>query len=105
VRVDDRRDAAAIAGGNRAQHRLPASRLLLDALEDDDVGVGRPPDSQDQPRYARQGQRDRDQLDQREEEHPVDREPDYRDQAQEAGVDEQEEADDEQPDDAGLVSL
>ena len=50
VRVDDRRDAPAIAGGDRAQHRFAGPRLLLDPLEDDDVGVGRHPDSQDQAR-------------------------------------------------------
>ena len=73
VRVDDRRDAAAVAGGDRAQHRFAAPRLLLDSLEDDDVGVGRHPDSQDQPRDPRQRQGDRDQLDQGEEDQPVDR--------------------------------
>ena len=52
-----------MAGG----HGSAGAHLLLDALEDDDVGVGRHADREDQARDARQRQRDRDQLDQREE--------------------------------------
>ena len=85
VRVDDRRDALAVALRDRGQHRSPGPRLLLYSLEDDDVGVGRHPDRQDQPGDPRQGQRDRDQLDQGEEEEPVDDQPEHGDQPRAGG--------------------
>jgi len=71
VGVDDRRDATAVTGGDRGRHRSARAHLLLDPLEDDDVGVGRDPYRQDQPRDPGQGQGDRDQFDQGEEDHPV----------------------------------
>ena len=55
----------------RADRRARAD-LLLDALEDHDVRVGRDPDGQNQARDARQRHRDRDQLDQREQVQRVD---------------------------------
>ncbi len=93
VRVDDRRDALAVALADRRQRRAPEAQLLLYSLEDDDVRVGRDADREDQPRDARQGQRDRDDLDHRQVEEGVDREPERGDEAEEAVVDEQEEHD------------
>ena len=65
VRVDDRREAALVAGRDAGDHRSAAADLLLHALEDHDVRVRRDADRQDQPGDPRQRQRDRDQLDQR----------------------------------------
>ena len=73
VRVDDRREAAFVAGRDPRDHRSAAADLLLDALEDHDVRVRRDADREDQAGDARQRQRDRDQLDQREEVDAVDR--------------------------------
>ena len=85
IGVDDRRDPAPVAGRDRARHRAARPHLLLYSLEDDDVGVGRDPDRQDQPRDPRQGQGDRDQFDQGEEDHPVGAEGDRGDQARGSG--------------------
>ena len=65
VRVDDRGQALLVTGDDALPDRATAADLLLDAFEDDDVGVGGHADRQDQTRDAREGQRDRDQLDQR----------------------------------------
>src|SRR3712207_7470454 len=48
--------------------------FLLDALEDDDVRVGRDAQGEDRARDAREGHRDRHELDEREEVEPVDAE-------------------------------
>ena len=90
VRVDDRRDPLPVALGDRREHRAPGPHLLLDPLEDDDVRVGRDADRQDQAGDPRQRQRDRDQLDQGEEEDRVDEQPEPGDHAEEAVEDDQE---------------
>ena len=72
VRVDDRRQALAVARDDRGADRSPGPHLLLHAFEDDDVRVGGDAERQDQARDARQRQRDRDQLDQRVEVQRVD---------------------------------
>ena len=100
VRVDDRRDPAPVAGGDRAGHGSPGAHLLLYSLEDDDVRVGGDADRQDQARDPRQGQRDRDQFDQGEEDDPVGAQRQRRDQPEEAVEDEQEEDDQREADDA-----
>ena len=105
VRVDDRRDPLAVAGGDRRQGRVAASDLLLYSLEDDDVGVRSDADRQDQAGHSRQRQRDRDQLHQREEEDGVDEQAERRNDAEEAVVDDQEEDDQDQADEAGLQAL
>ena len=92
VRVDDRREPAPVAGGDARDDRAPAADLLLDALEDHDVRVGRDPDREDQAGDPRQRQRDRDQLDQREVVDPVDDQPADRDRAEHAVEDQQEQA-------------
>ena len=102
VGVDDRRDPAFVASGDRARHRATSPHLLLYSLEDDDVGVGGDADRQHQARDPRQRQGDRDQFDQGEEDHPVGAERDRGDQAEEAVVDEQEEDDQREADDPGL---
>ena len=79
--------------------------LLLDPLEDDDVRVRRDADREDQAGDPRQRQRDRDQLDQGEEEDRVDEQPEPGDQAEEAVVEEQEEEDDREPGEPGLEAL
>ena len=73
-----------VAGGDRRRDRAPGARLLLDSLEDDDVGVGRHAEREDHAGDARQRQRDRDQLDQREEQDRVDEERDAGDHAEHA---------------------
>ena len=70
VRVDDRRQALAVAGRDPLADRPAGAYLLLDAFEDDDVGVRGDADRQDQAGDARERQRDRDQLDQRVEVEP-----------------------------------
>ena len=72
VRVDDRAQRLRVAAGDRGRDRAPGAHLFLDALEDDDVRVGRDAEREDQARDARQRQRDRDQLDEREQQHRVD---------------------------------
>ncbi len=72
VRVDDRRKTAFVSRRDAGDDRSSPSDLLLDALEDHDVGVGRDSDREDQAGDARQRHRDRDQLDQREEIDAVD---------------------------------
>ena len=94
VGVDDRREAALVAGGDAGDDRAPAADLLLDALEDHDVRVGRDADREDQAGDPRQRQRDRDQLDQREEVDPVDDQPADRDHAEHAVEEQQEQAHD-----------
>ncbi len=105
VRVDDGREALLVARRNGGTHRLPGSRLLLDAFEDDDVRVGRDPDREDQAREARQGHRDLEQHDHRVEEGGVQREAHDRDDAEEAVDEEQEEEDDGEADQRGLDRL
>ena len=105
VRVDDRRQAALVARRDARRDRAPGADLLLDAFEDDDVRVGRDADREDQARDARQRQRDRDELDQREEEDRVDGQRADRDEAQHAVEDEQEEGDDGEARDAGDEAL
>ena len=78
VGVDDRRDALAVALGDRGQHRSPGAHLLLDPLEDDDVRVGGDADRQHQAGDTRQRHRDRQQLDQREVEERVDEQAERR---------------------------
>ncbi len=94
VGVDDRREAVFVAGGDAGDDRSAAADLLLDALEDHDVGVGADADREDQAGDPRQRQRDRDQLDQREEVDAVDEQAADRDQAEQAVEDEQEQAHD-----------
>ena len=53
VRVDDRREALLVARGDARRYRSARAHLLLDALEDDDVGVGRDADREDQAGDAR----------------------------------------------------
>ena len=96
---------APVAGGDRARHRSPGPHLLLYSLEDDDVGVGRHPDSQDQARDARQGQGDRDQLDQGEEEDPVDAQADRRRSGRGSGSRRAGRGRPGEPDDPGLQAL
>ncbi len=105
VRVDDRRDALAVALGDRREHRAARPDLLLYSLEDDDVGVGGDADRQDQARDSRQRQRDRDQLDQGEEEDRVDEQPEPGDDAQEAVVGDQEQQDEREPGEPRLQPL
>ena len=105
VGVDDRREALLVARGEARGHGSARAHLFLDALEDDDVGVGRHPQCEDQARDARQRQRDRDQLDQRVEVERVDAERDGRDDAEHAVEDEQEERDDREAGDARLEAL
>ena len=105
VRVDDRRDPLLVALGDRREHRSARPDLLLYSLEDDDVGVRRDADREDQAGDARQRQGDRDELDQGEEEGGVDEQPEPRDQAEEAVVEDQEEEDDDEAREAGLQPL
>src|ERR671910_672513 len=105
VRVDDRREALLVARRNGGTHRLPGSRLLLDAFEDDDVRVGRDPDGEDHSREARQGQRDLEEHNDRVEEGRVQGEPENRDDAEEAVDEEQEDCDDREADQRGLDRL
>ena len=105
VRVDDRREALAVARRDRGAHRFAGAVLLLDAFEDDDVRVGGHPQRQDHAGEARQGQRDVEDQDRRVQEGGVDAEPDHGDDAEEAVEDEQEERDDEEAGDRGLPGL
>ena len=105
VGVDDRRQAALVARGDRGRDRSAAAQLFLDAFEDDDVRVGRDADGEDQARDARQRHRDRDELDQRVEEDRVDDEGADRDDAEHAVEDQQEERDDDEAGDAGDQAL
>ena len=84
---------------------LPGAQLFLDAFEDDDVRVGRDADREDQSRDAGQGQRDRDQLDQPEEEDRVGEQRDARDRAQQAVEEQQEEQHEREADGAGDQAL
>src|SRR5262249_615331 len=61
VGVDDRVEALRVAGRDRRSDRSAEAYLFLDALEDDDVRVGRDADGQDGAGDARQRERDRDQ--------------------------------------------
>ena len=90
VRVDDRRQALAVAGRDPLPDRAPAADLLLDALENHDVGVGGDADREDQTSDPGQSQRHRDQLDQRVEVERVGHQAGGRDHAQHAVVGEQE---------------
>ena len=101
VRVDDRPEALAIAGRDRGAHGFARAHLLLDALEDDDVRVGRDADREDDPGDPGKRQRDVEEEDRPVEEDAVDCEPDDRDDAEEAVEEEQEEGDRDQPADAG----
>ena len=56
VRVDNRQQHAVETGGHRRADALCGAHLLLDALEDQDVGVDADADGQDQTRNARQRQ-------------------------------------------------
>ena len=84
VGVEDGVEAARVAHGNGGFHRLARTGLLLDALEDDDVGIGRDADREDHAREARQGQGDIEEQDHPVEEDGVDTEPDHRDETEEA---------------------
>ena len=105
VRVDDRRDALAVALGDRGQQRASRPCLLLYSLEDDDVGVGGDSDRQHQAGDAGKGERDRDQLHQREEDHPVDGQTRRCDHAEQAVIGDQEQHHHRQSDDPGPQSL
>ena len=105
VGVDDRRDALLVALGDRREHRSARAHLLLDALEDDDVGVCGDADRENQAGDARQRQRDRDQLDQGEEEDGVDEQPETRDQPEQAVVEDQEQQDHAEAGEAGDQAL
>ena len=70
VGVDDRPQRLGVAAGDGGRDRAPGAHLLLDALEDDDVGVGRHAQREDHARDARQRERDRDQLDEGEQAAP-----------------------------------
>ena len=105
VRVDDRRQALSVAGGDRRRHGLAGAQLLLDALEDDDVRVRRDADREDHAGDARQRQRDAEQLDQRVEVDAVDQQRAGRDHAEHAVEGDQEQRDDEQADGAGDQAL
>ena len=100
VGVDDRRDALAVALGDARGDRPARAYLLLDALEDDDVRVGGDGQRQHEARDARERQRHRDQLDQREEVDAVDDQRADGDQAEHAVEDQQEQGDDDEADDA-----
>ncbi len=105
VRVDDGREALAVAGGDRGPDVLPGAVLLLHALEDDDVRVGGHPQRQDHPGEARQGQSDVEDEDRGVEEGGVDEEADHGDDAEHAVEDEQEERDGEESGDRRLPRL
>ena len=57
VGVDDRVEAAPVAGRDRGADRFAGAHLLLDALEDDDVGVGGDADGEDRAGDARERHR------------------------------------------------
>src|SRR4051794_1446458 len=105
VRVDDRRQALLVARRDAGRHRSPGADLLLDALEDDDVRVGRDADREDQARDARERHRDRDELDQRVEVDGVDEQRADRDDAEDPVEDQQEDRDDHEARDAGDEAL
>ena len=90
VGVDDRRQPLAIAGGDPGADGASGADLLLDPFEDDDVRVGGDTDGEDQAGDSRQGQGDRDQLDQRVEVERVGSQRGGGDQAQDPVVEDQE---------------
>ena len=72
VGVDDRAQRLRVAGGDGGRDRSARAHLLLDSLEHDDVRVGGHRQREHHSGDARQRERDRDQLDQREQQHRVD---------------------------------
>ncbi len=100
VAVDDRAQALAVALLDRALDGSARLELVLEAFEDDDVGVGGDRDREDQAGDARQRHHDRDDLDDREEEDRVREQADHRDQAEHAVEEQQEDRDDEEARDA-----
>jgi len=66
VGVEDGVEAAFVTGGDRGLHRFARTGFFLDALEDDDVCVGRDADGEDHAGEARQRQSDIEEQD-----HPV----------------------------------
>src|SRR4029077_3093526 len=86
-------------------YRLPGPHFFLYPFEDDDVGVGRDSDRQDQSGETRQGQRDVEEEDRGIEEGRVDAEPDHRDQPEEAVQDEEEDGHEQQTDQGRLLRL
>ena len=105
VRVDDRGQALAVARHDRLADTSAGAHLFLDAFEDDDVRVRGHAEREDQPRDARQGHRDRDQLDQRVEVERVDAQRERGDDAEHAVEDDQEQRDDHEARDAGDQAL
>ena len=101
VRVDDRGEALAVPGRDRRAHGLAGAHLFLDALEDDDVRVGRDADREDDAGDARQGHRHVESEDGAVEEDAVDGEADDGDEAEEAVDEQQEERDGDEAADAG----
>ena len=106
VRVENRVEALAVAGGDRGAHGLPGAHFFLDAFEDDDVRVCGDADRQDQAREARQRQIDaREEQDRGVVEERVDAEADHGDEAEEAVEHEQEERDDDEADERRVPRL
>ena len=101
VRVEDGLEAKRVARVDRGAHGLAEADLLLDALEDDDVGVGRHPDGEDQAGDARQRHRDRDDVEEPPEQDAVDDEREVGDQSEEAVEDEHVQEDQDEAGDAG----
>ena len=82
-------------GLDRGRQRLAEAQLLLHPLEDEDVGVDRHAHREDEAGDAGQGQRDRDEPEDREDDERVVDEREARDEARQPVVDEHED-DDEQ---------
>ena len=90
VGVDDRVESAPVPRRDRGADRFTRPHLLLDALEDDDVGVGGDADRQDRACDARKGHRHGQGRHDPGEEQAVDDERDVGDHAEEPVEDDQE---------------
>ena len=105
VGVTDRRPGTREAGIDRLVDGASGAQLLLHPFEDQDVGVDRHADGQDEARHARQRQGDRDQLEEGEREGGVDQQRQVRQDARQAVVDGHEDHHHGQADDAGHGAL
>src|SRR6267143_403844 len=101
VRVPDCRPRPMHACFHCGAEGPTSAQFLLEALEDQHVGVDRHSDREDEPRQARQRQGDAEELEDRQRDRSVDEQGDTGDQAGEPVVEEHEEDDDGKPERTG----
>src|ERR687893_3021200 len=101
VAVQNRPETLVVAGLDRTPRRLAAPYLLLDALEDDDVGIGCDPDGEHDAGDPRQRHRNRDDYDQTPQQERVDEQIEVGDDAERPVDYEQQQEHEPEPDERG----